>query len=242
MLSKMKTRLALVAAVFVGLVASSPVHAERKHVTREDAIYRIERSEKFLDEIMDVKDNMIPRKLMRHAKGIIILRQYKFGFIFGGKGGHGIAMLKDPDTGRWGAPSFITTGEGSIGFQIGGQSVDSVFLIMQEDGLDILRGSHFRIGGDVSVAAGPVGRNAEFKIAAETAILSYSRAKGLFAGISVEGGALWSDKDTNEVFYGSRHSAESILFEGVVSVPSEVRSLHQKLEKYTQASIEEFGE
>jgi lipid-binding SYLF domain-containing protein len=242
MLSKMTMRLALVAGIFVGLVASSPVNAERKRITREDAVERLERSERFLDEIMDTEYNMIPRKLMRRAKGIIILRQYKFGFIFGAKGGHGIAMLKDADTGQWGPPSFITTGEGSIGFQIGGQSVDSVFLIMQEDGLDILRGSHFRIGGDVSVAAGPIGRNAEFKVAPEVAILSYSKAKGLFAGISLEGGALWTDKDANEVFYGSRHEAEAILFENAVSVPSEVGSLHDKLEAYTQASIDEFGE
>ncbi len=161
--------------------------------TRSKLVEQIERAQEYLKDIMEAPDTAIPESLMESCHGVIILRQYKAGFVFGVKGGAGIVLVKDENTGEWSPPAFIKTGEGSFGPQIGGQSIDSIFLIMNKDGMEMLNKTKFKIGVDASAAVGPVGRDAEAKVGPGTAILVYSRAKGLYAGASFEGGILLSD-------------------------------------------------
>lgn len=213
--------------LLVLLAASSPLYAGRKH-----GVKRIERSKEYLDDFQKAPDQGIPEGLLADCKGVIIVKQFKAGFGIGIKGGTGLAMLKDKN-GQWSPPVFIKTGEGSIGWQIGGAAIDSIFLIMNEDGVNMLLKTKFKVGVDAAATAGPVGRNAEAKVGAGTAILVYSRAKGLYAGASFEGGLLLIDGDLNEDFYSVDDiKAEDILQNNKVSMPKEAFPLVEALNRY----------
>ncbi len=201
--------------------------------TRGELTARIERAQEYLEDIIEAPDTAIPQSIMEKCHGLIILRQYKAGFIFGVKGGQGIVLVKDKYTGEWSPPAFIKTGEGSFGLQIGGQSVDSIFLIMNEDGMEMLNKTKFKIGVDASAAVGPVGRDAEAKVGPGTAILVYSRAKGLYAGASFEGGLLLNDDSANRKFYDVKDiTIQNILFENKVKMPNEAKPLVSLLNNY----------
>jgi len=215
-------------ALLVLFVFASPVHADLK----ADCVTRIERSRTYLEEIMRAPDLSIPQNIFKDCKGIMIMRQYKAGFIFGAKGGYGIAMVRNKK-GNWSPPSFIKSGEGSFGFQIGGQSVDSIFLIMNDKGMEMLKKSKFKIGGDASAAVGPVGRDLEAKVGVEMSILAYSRAKGLYVGATIEGGLLVNDDEANATFYNKKGlTSKNILFENKVSMPKEAKKLLAALKDY----------
>jgi len=225
----MKGRIFMLFVVFSFFVVTESFAA-----SKDVLVKRIQRAQEYLEDIMESPDTAIPESLMEGCKGIIILRQYKAGFIFGAKGGAGIALVRDRKTGKWSPPAFIGTGEGSFGFQIGAQSIDSIFLIMNKEGMEMLCKSKFKIGVDASAAIGPVGRDAEAKIGAGTAILVYSRAKGLYAGASFEGGLLLSDKKANKKFYGVKGiTIEDILFKNKVQMPQEAKSLIKLLNRYS---------
>ena len=210
--------------------------AESGAATRRQLTGRIDDAEQYVKDFMEAPDTAIPQELLSQCRGIVILRQYKAGFVFGVKGGYGVALARDEKTREWSAPAFIKSGEGSFGFQIGGQAIDSVFLIMNREGMEMLLKTKFKIGVDASAAAGPVGRDAEAKVGPGTAILVYSRAKGLYAGAAFEGGFLLSDDEANETFYDKKHiSIKDILFEKIVAVPSEAGALIKTLEKYENA-------
>jgi lipid-binding SYLF domain-containing protein len=202
--------------------------------TRSKLVEQIERAQEYMKDIMEAPDTAIPESLMRKCKGIIILRQYKAGFVFGAKGGAGIVLVRDEKTREWSPPAFIKTGEGSFGLQIGGQSVDSIFLIMNKDGMKMLNKTKFKIGVDASAAVGPVGRDAEAKVSPGTAILAYSRAKGLYAGAAFEGGLLLSDNTANEKFYNVKNiTLQDIVFNKKVNMPDEAKSLVDSLNNYS---------
>lgn len=201
---------------------------------RDELVHRVDRSETFVKELMKSRDTSIPSAIWRNAKGILVFRQYKFGFIFGVKGGYGIALVRDLKTGEWSPPAFYRTGEGSFGFQVGGEAVDSVFLIMHENALNMLVKSEFKIGGDVSAAAGPVGRQAEAKLGQTAPVYAYSKAEGLYAGATIEGGVLMADQEANRTFYGKKSlKSREILFENAVEMPPEAQSLVKLLSKYS---------
>ncbi len=217
-----RMRLAALVAVGVLVVASS----RAKAVSESELTERIDRGTEFLTALQQAPDEAIPEEILQDAKGLIIIRQYKAGFVLGAKGGFGIVMLKDADTGAWSPPAFIKLGEGSIGWQIGAQAVDAILVIMNQDGVDMLLETRFKIGADVSVAAGPVGRDAAAKVGPGTAILVYSRTKGLFAGASIEGGVLLVDEEANEAMYGRDGiTAREILFEDAVAMPEAAEPL-----------------
>lgn len=225
-----------VLVVLFGSVSIRPVHA----VERSELVHRIDRSETFVQKLMLTRDTAIPISVWRNARGILVFRQYKIGFIFGIKGGYGIAMVRDEETREWSPPAFYQTGEGSVGFQIGGEAVNSVFLLMEKQALDMLIKSEFKLGGDVSVAGGPVGRQAEYKIGQSAPILAYSQAEGLYAGVSIEGGVLLPDNDANRVFYGIKDlKSRQILFENRVEMPEEARSLVKRLNFYSNPDLPE---
>lgn len=198
---------------------------------------RIADAEEYFDAVMDESDKAIPASLLAKAYGIVIVRQYRGGFIIGGKGGNGIAMAR-LEGGEWGPPVFVTNAEGSIGWQIGGQSIDSIYLVMNAEGMEILHKSKFKVGVDASAAAGPVGRDAEAKLSPNAAILAYSRSKGLYLGASIEGGALAPDRGANKKYYGDANlSTQDILYGKKVAMPDAAVPLARKL-KQSEASRE----
>lgn len=179
---------------------------------RQEAVERLQEAGKVLQEIMQAPDKGIPEEVVDASKCIAVVpNMIKGGFIFGAKHGKGVATCRT--TTGWSAPAFFTISGGSWGAQIGAQGVDLVLMIMNDEGMKNLLSNKFQIGGEASAAAGPVGRHAsagtDWK--ADTQILTYSRAKGLFAGITLEGAAVRQDKDSTVALYGKNVSHEAVL-------------------------------
>jgi lipid-binding SYLF domain-containing protein len=192
---------------------------------------RIERYNNYLEEVMEIPETAVPSNLLKSCQGILIMRQYKAGFIFGVKGGSGVALKRDMKTGKWSAPTFVVNAEGSFGLQIGGQAIDAILLIMNKSGVESLLKAKCKLGVDASIAAGPLGRDAEAKIGPDTAFLVYSKAKGLYGGLSFEGGIISQNGGANKKFYGKKVTVKEI-FKGEVDVPEEANVLIKTLEKY----------
>jgi lipid-binding SYLF domain-containing protein len=187
---------------------------------REDATERLENAGNVLHEIMAMPDKGIPEEVLEHAKCVAVIPHLvKGGFVFGAKGGKGVATCRT--AAGWSAPAFITISGGSWGLQIGMEAVDVVLVIQNEKGMQKLLSSNFQVGGDASAAAGPVGRHAEagtdWKM--DTEILTYSRAKGVFAGLTLEGASIRQDSDSREAIYGHGVTTEALLL-GKVPVPA----------------------
>ena len=187
---------------------------------REDATDRLENATQVLHEIMGMPDKGIPEEVLEHAKCVAVVpHMVKGGFIFGAKGGKGVATCRTAN--GWSAPAFITISGGSWGLQIGVEAVDVVMIIQNEKGMQRLLSSNFQVGGDASAAAGPVGRHAEagtdWKL--DTEILTYSRAKGAFAGLTLEGASLRQDDDSRHAIYGRNATTRAILL-GKVAAPA----------------------
>jgi len=203
-------------------------------VTKEDLIERIKIAENILDAFITSPDKQVPADLINQADAIIFMRQYKGGFVLGGKGGNGIIIAKDRETGEWSCPAFVANVEGNFGFQVGIQSIDAMILIMNKEGVDMLLKSRFKIGIDLSAAAGPYGREAGAKIGPGVGLLIYSRAKGLYAGVAIEGGIIVPDDKANEMFYGENVKIRDILLRKKVEMPEEGKILIQKIENYVK--------
>ncbi|MBZ5657430.1 MAG: lipid-binding SYLF domain-containing protein [Acidobacteriia bacterium] len=187
---------------------------------REDATERLENATTVVHEIMGMPDKGIPEEVLEHAKCIAVVpHMIKGGLIFGGKGGKGVATCRTAN--GWSAPAFITISGGNWGLQIGVEAVDLVMIIQNEKGMQKLLSSNFQIGADASAAAGPVGRHAEagtdWKM--DTEILTYSRAKGAFAGLTLEGASIRQDNDSRHAMYKSNVTTRAILL-GKVPAPS----------------------
>ncbi|MGA8539755.1 MAG: lipid-binding SYLF domain-containing protein [Terriglobales bacterium] len=190
---------------------------------REDATDRLNNATSVLHEIMGMPDKGIPEEVLEHAKCVAVVpHMVKGGLIFGAKEGKGVATCRTAD--GWSAPAFITITGGNWGLQIGVEAVDVVLIIQNENGMQKLLESNFQIGGDASAAAGPVGRHAEagtdWKM--DTEILTYSRAKGVFAGLTLEGASLRQDSDSRHAMYGPEVTTRALLL-GEVPVPSAAR-------------------
>jgi lipid-binding SYLF domain-containing protein len=187
---------------------------------REDATERLENATTVLHEIMGMPDKGIPEEVLEHAKCVAVIpHMVKGGFIFGGKGGKGVATCRTAK--GWSAPAFITISGGNWGLQIGVEAVDVVMIIQNEKGMQRLLSSNFQVGGDASAAAGPVGRHAEagtdWKM--DTEILTYSRAKGAFAGLTLEGASIRQDNDSRHAMYGRKVTTRALLL-GKVPAPA----------------------
>lgn len=188
-------------------------------VLGESAAGRVESSATVLNEIMSAPDKGIPEEILGSAKCIAVVPSLvKGGFIFGGAHGKGMASCRTAD--GWSAPAPFTITGGSFGLQIGLQGVDLVMLVMNDKGMQALLSSKFKLGADASAAAGPVGRHAEastdWKMRAE--VLTYSRARGLFAGVTVNGAAIHQDEDATRELYGRLVPFKTILT-GAVATP-----------------------
>jgi len=203
---------------------------------REDDVNRTQKSAQVFKEIMNTPDQGIPSNLLESAKCVAIIPgDKKFAFIFGGSYGRGVATCR-PEHG-WSAPLFVAIDSGSVGYQIGGSSTDIVMLFMNDHALQSLMNDKFKLGADASVAAGPVGRTAaastDLKLNAE--ILSYSRSKGVFAGVSLDGAMMQADKSGDKAMYGDDVNRHEIL-DGKVAVPASARGLVEELRGYVHAA------
>lgn len=194
---------------------------------RKDELQRLRRATEVFREIMRTPDKGVPEDLLDRAECVAIVPGLKKGGLgVGGRYGKGVVMCRRPGR-RWSAPSFLTVEGGSIGLQIGFQQIDLVMLIMNREGMEKLVGDKFTIGADASAAAGPVGRqaSAETNVRLDAQILTYSRAKGLFAGVTVNGAVVKQDKDDNRDFYSQEIDAKKILFTDTVPMPAEAKPL-----------------
>lgn len=188
-----------------------------------------------LDEVMETPERSIPASLLEDAVCVAVIPGVKkIGFIVGGRYGRGVVSCR-ADAG-WSRPSFLSLGGGSIGLQIGGQSTDFVLVFVNRRAAEGLSENDFALGGDAAIAAGPVGRNAaagtNYTLDAE--IYSYSRSRGLFVGVSLEGAKLSPDQDANWAIYGERVLAEELLFGSGGPIPEAVESFVEALERYAR--------
>jgi SH3 domain-containing YSC84-like protein 1 len=194
---------------------------------------RAQAAAEVLNEIQGAPDKGIPQEVLGSAECVAVPSMLKGGFIVGGKYGRGLASCRTPK--GWSAPAFFVVTGGSVGFQIGGQAVDLVMLIMNKDGMKRLLSSEFALGADASVAAGPVGRHAEgntdWKMRAE--VLTYSRARGLFAGVSLNGAVVKQDKDSTREFYGRMVPFKTSLT-GEIDAPAGANAFLRSLAQWAQ--------
>jgi lipid-binding SYLF domain-containing protein len=195
---------------------------------------RVQASADVLNEIESAPDSGIPQEILGRAECVAVVpSMLKGGFVVGAKYGRGLASCRTPK--GWSSPAFFTVKGGSFGFQIGGQAVDLVMLIMNNEGMQRLLSSQVALGADASVAAGPVGRHAEgntdWKMRAQ--VLTYSRARGVFAGVSLNGAVLKQDKDSTRDFYGHMVTFKAALT-GEVEPPAAANPFLSTLAKWAQ--------
>jgi lipid-binding SYLF domain-containing protein len=213
-MKKVMTLVALLSLTTIGWAGSN----------REATDDRLDHAGRVLHEIMAAPDRGIPEEVLEHAKCIAVVpHMLKGGFVFGAENGRGVATCRTEN--GWSAPSFFTITGGSWGLQIGIEGIDLVLIIQNDRGMQQLIGSKFELGADASAAAGPVGRHAsadtDWKL--NTEVLTYSRARGAFAGLTLTGAAIRRDDDSTEAIYGHDISTRRIL-QGEVAVPASANS------------------
>jgi len=223
----------LVLLIPVALLCNLAVAAQDQQ-RESKASDRVQAAADVLNEIQAAPDSGIPQEILSKAECVAVVpSMLKGGFIVGAKYGRGLASCRTPK--GWSAPAFFTVEGGSFGFQIGGQAVDLVMLIMNNDGMRHLLLDKFEIGADASVAAGPVGRHAEGNTdwTMRAQVLTYSRARGVFAGVSLNGAVLKQDKDSTREFYGHMMTSKAALT-GEVDPPPAANAFLTTLAKWAQ--------
>jgi len=217
------------------LIAPATFAAPASDKDDKDEAKRLENAGTVIEEILNVPDN-IPQDLLDKARCVVVLPSVvKAAFIVGGSYGRGVMVCRTGEhfRGPWGAPAMYALEGGSIGLQIGGQATDFVILVMNDRGASSLLKSKVKLGADAAVAAGPKGRDAAANTDAylRAEMLSYSRSRGVFAGISLEGSTLRPDNDANRKLYGKDASAAEIISESKVEAPEAGRKLISRLQK-----------
>jgi lipid-binding SYLF domain-containing protein len=210
------------------------LYAADEPAKESKAADRVQAAADVLNAIQSAPDSGVPNEILSRADCVAVVpSMLKGGFVVGGKYGRGLASCRTPK--GWSTPAFFTVKGGSFGFQIGGQAVDLVMLIMNNEGMQRLLSSQFALGADASVAAGPVGRHAEgntdWKMRAQ--VLTYSRARGVFAGVSLNGAVVKQDKDSTRDFYGHMVTFKAALT-GEVDPPAAANPFLSSLAKWAQ--------
>lgn len=218
---------------FTFLLTSAAAHADTNDA-RQSAQQRVTASREVLHELIGIPDRGAPDWLLARAQGIAVIPGIiKIGFILGGRRGQGLLFVRGKD-GRWSDGSFITLTSGSIGWQIGAQSTDVVLVFTTPQSIDGIRHGQFTLGADASVAAGPVGRSASAatnaKLRAE--VYSYSRSRGLFAGVALDGGVIQIDHSINQAYYGDKADTDHILATPPMKAPDSMARLRDMLDRY----------
>lgn len=227
----MKKRTLSAIFVFVSLLLG----ASASYANAPELDGRIHEARQVLSEIMASPDQSIPEELLAKCKAIAIYPNViKGGFILGARFGKGVVLTKD-DSGKWSPVAFSTIGGGSWGLQIGGQMTDLIFVVMNERGVQGLLNSKFTLGADASVAAGPVGRNSQAAtdLSLRAGILSYSRSRGLFGGLALDGSVVTQDNNSNALYYGKPVTSPDILMSRSVSAQPSSKELIDALTEYS---------
>jgi lipid-binding SYLF domain-containing protein len=224
----------VVLVLFVSLCRFASAGDDSQTQKDSKASERAQAAADVLNEIQSAPDSGIPQEILSRAECVAVVpSMLKGGFIFGGKYGRGLASCRTEK--GWSAPAFFTISGGSFGLQIGGQAVDLVMLVMNKNGVQHLISSQFALGADASVAAGPVGRHAEantdWKMRAE--VLTYSRARGVFAGVTLNGAAIKQDKSSTREFYGHMVTTKAALT-GEIDPPQAANAFLSTLAKWAQ--------
>src|SRR5512146_308363 len=218
---------------FLLMLLAVPLFADDRQKDKD----RLQSAAQVLDDVMSAPDKGIPQEILSDAKCLAVVPSLlKGGFILGGAYGKGVASCKT-DHG-WSTPAFFNIEGGSFGLQIGGQAVDYIMVIMNDQGMQNLRASKFKLGAAASVAAGPVGRHAEgssdWKMRAQ--VLTYSRSRGVFAGITLNGAVIRQDQDDTRAFYGRMVPFKTLLTGEFTPIPAETAPWADALRKYAPAS------
>jgi lipid-binding SYLF domain-containing protein len=205
--------------------------------TKDEAILKVDEASVVVQKMMAAEDKGVARDLLKKAKAVAIFPGvFKAGFIIGGQGGSGVILARAKD-GSWSGPAFYSIAGASVGLQIGASSTDFMMMIMTSNGLKGILKGHAKLGGDASVAAGPVGRTASGGstfAGKDSDIYSYSMSAGAFAGVSLEGAGLEFDKERTKAYYGKVFTAEQILLEDMAPKPVSAMKLIQQLNKYAK--------
>jgi lipid-binding SYLF domain-containing protein len=235
----MKKTISLLLMGFMGVVGTGAWASS----ARQDSVARLQSSVEVIQAIMATPDKGIPEEVLNGAKCILVVPNLiKGGFIIGGKHGRGVASCRTSE--GWSAPAFVSVGGGSAGLQIGVEGVDLVMLVMNDQGFQHLLSSKFELTGEASAAAGPVGRHAsagtDWKMSTE--VLTYSRSKGAFAGLTLEGAVVQQDNDSTRAIYGKNVEFRNIL-SGKVATPKSANAFMKAVsEARQQARIAEATE
>lgn len=198
----------------------------------KDEVKRVVAATTVLNEMMRAGDKAIPGSILEKAEAIAIFPGVKkAGFVIGGQWGRGIISVRDAATRNWSSPAFLTMTGGSVGAQIGGTEIDVILVIMNRSGVEHLLSNQVKLGAEISAAAGPVGRAGEAStdLQLQAQILSYSRSRGLFAGVALNGSVIKEDVDANTRFYEKTLSSEDIVFERAGTPPASVGALKRAL-------------
>ncbi len=225
---KLLLRLALLMLCLTTLFTAPARAGEDENKRAKDAV-------RVLKEVMMAPDKGIPSNLLKRAYAIAVIPDViKAGFVIGGRHGEGLIAVKSAD-GTWSNPSFVSMTGGSFGFQVGVSSTDVVLIFRTQRGVDNIVHGKFTLGADASVAAGPVGRDAQASTDGElkAEIFSYSRSRGLFAGVALDGSVIAIDNDANQDVYGQGVTPRRIFEGGVANVPGAVVDFRDRLEEYT---------
>jgi lipid-binding SYLF domain-containing protein len=205
---------------------------------------QLQKATNVVNEIMGSPGNGIPHDLLDRAVCVgIVPSQVKFAWVFGATYGRGMLVCRKGGNGEWDAPSMFTMGGVSVGWQAGGKATDVVFLVMNPDGMKTLVQDSIKLGTELSLAAGPVGRTAEgaTDVQLRAQILSYSRSRGLFGGASLDGAVYKQDECNNQIVYGRKVTAKEILIDGAVPTPDTAQDLDGALTRYSPVGGQTFG-
>ncbi|MBI4352746.1 MAG: lipid-binding SYLF domain-containing protein [Candidatus Omnitrophica bacterium] len=222
----------LLLAVHFLLFSASVVCAAPPELDR-----RIGEAKRVLDEAMRMPEQSIPEELLAKCKAIAVYPSVlRGGYIFGARYGKGVVLKRDSKTGEWGPPAFSTIGGGSWGLQIGGQVTDLILVMMNERGLDGFLSSRVTLGAGASVAAGPLGRASEAAtdLSLRAGIFSYSRSRGLFGGMAIDGAVVTQDNNSNAAYYGKPVTSTDILLGNAVTVQPSSGELVEALDEYSK--------
>ena len=206
----------------------------------KDTLEKLEDSKEIFQEILEISEKGIPPAMMKKTGGVMIVpNMYKAGFVIGGRRGKGIAMIQD-ENGQWSQPAFVTLTGGSFGLQLGVQKIDLILVFRDAESLREIGKTDFTLGGDISVAAGPVGRqsSAATNFTFDSAVYSYSKTKGVFAGVSLDGTLVEVDSKSNRRFYEVEEISAQEIFDLNGNRHQLVSEIHQLLEKSKELSEE----
>jgi len=222
-----------VASLIVLSMCALGAKASPATVSLEQLDKRIADCDRVMQNVLGMPDRGIPRDLLRRCRGVAVFpRVWKAGVVVGVGYGYGVIVRRDENAARWSMPAFFRIREASIGVQAGAQSIDLILLIMSDEAMEGLLEDKFTLGADISVAAGPIGReaSAETNIRFDAGILSYSRSRGLFAGMSLKGASLEPDREANAIYHGQGVTVQDVFYENKGSVSDSGLTLIKILE------------